>query len=46
MAHKVFDDAQIKTAYTLNSWFMTMAPWFEGDSMVVSFVKKGSKGNS
>ncbi len=44
MAHKIFDEAQIMAAYTLNSWFVTFSPWFEGDNMVVSFVKKGSKG--
>nr|WP_297765720.1 hypothetical protein [uncultured Butyrivibrio sp.] len=44
MAHKIYDEAQIMAAYTLNSWFVTFSPWFEGDNMVVSFVKKGSKG--
>lgn len=44
MAHKVFGEAHILEAYTLNSFFVTLSPWFEGDSMVVSFVKKGTKG--
>ena len=44
MAHKVFGDARIMEAYTLNSYFVTLSPWFEGDSMVASFVKKGTKG--
>ncbi|MCR5669886.1 MAG: hypothetical protein K6G10_02685 [Butyrivibrio sp.] len=44
MAHKIFGDARIMEAYTLNSYFVTLAPWFEGDSMVVSFVKKGTQG--
>ena len=44
MAHKVFGDARIMEAYTLNSYFVTLSPWFEGDKMVVSFVKKGTKG--
>lgn len=44
MAHKLFDDAQIAAAYTLNGYFVTFSPWFEGDSMLVSFVKKGSSG--
>ncbi len=46
MAHKVFGDAQIMASYTLNSYFVTLSPWFEGDSMVVSFVKKGTKGKT
>ncbi|MBP3784928.1 MAG: hypothetical protein J6I68_16960 [Butyrivibrio sp.] len=44
MAHKIFGDARIMEAYTLNSYFLTLSPWFEGDSMVASFVKKGTKG--
>lgn len=46
MAHKYFDEAQIMTAYTLNSWFVTVAPWFEGDKMLFSFVKKGTAGKN
>ena len=46
MAHKFFDEAQILAAYTLNSWFVTVAPWFEGDKMLFSFVKKGTSGKN
>lgn len=43
--HKNFDDAQIITFYNTNE-FVAFSPWFDGDNMVVSFIKKGVNGKT
>lgn len=42
--HKFFENACIYTQYS-GTWFVSFNPWFDGDNMVCSFVKKNTSGD-